>query len=407
MPKDEWRRTLLLLCVLVAVAGVLAACGGADEDESSRGGALREGSTYKIGFAQARTGDLAILDLPTAQGLQLAVDEVNRRGGVDGRVRLELDARDMRSQPAQGATVTQDLIDDGAQFLVQVSDADVALPGAQVAARNNLPVMSNGGDATFPSKVPGGWGFMMFEGIAAQAAVLAERAFQEGHRRVFVMSSRDLVYTTQAPNAFVDRFRQLGGQVVGSASYNLGDRSFRATATRIRAANPDVVFTPGFPPDVIAFFRDLERVGVEAPVYLANATIGSMFDSGRLLEESVNVANAFPQGESARRLETAYRARFGKSPAEFGTDLGTVTAAYTAGLAIAEAIRRAQSTDPQRVRDALSQLDQVPGAPVPISYRGSRGVPRTASALTRFDLGDRSFPVIDPQIQAREVPAPR
>src|SRR6266481_10066301 len=69
---------------------------------------------YKVGVATGQTGYLAVTDGPALKGLQLAVDEINSGGGIDGKWKIELDIRNTNSEPAQTATVTQQLIAAGA-----------------------------------------------------------------------------------------------------------------------------------------------------------------------------------------------------------------------------------------------------------------------------------------------------
>ena len=72
---------------------------------------LEAGTTYKIGWASDTSNYLSFVDEPLAKGMQVAIDELNGKGGIAGKVKIELDRRDMKSDPMLGATVVQELID--------------------------------------------------------------------------------------------------------------------------------------------------------------------------------------------------------------------------------------------------------------------------------------------------------
>ena len=90
-----------------------------------------------------------------------------------------------------GATVVQELIDGGANFIVTTCDTDVSLPGAQIAAAAGLPVMSScGADAAGPGQVPDGFGFLNVPGTLTQGAMLAEYAAGKGYKKAYTLSPR-------------------------------------------------------------------------------------------------------------------------------------------------------------------------------------------------------------------------
>ena len=103
-------------------------------DGTRRMAELKAGTVYKIGWAADLSNYLSFVDGPLAKGMEVALDEINATGGIAGKVKIELDTRDMKSDPMLGATVVQELISDGANFIVTTCDTDVSLPGAQIAA---------------------------------------------------------------------------------------------------------------------------------------------------------------------------------------------------------------------------------------------------------------------------------
>jgi branched-chain amino acid transport system substrate-binding protein len=217
--------------------------------------------TYKIGWASDKSNYLSFVDEPLAKGMEVAIDEINAKGGIGGKMKIELDRRDMKSDPMLGATVVQELIAAGAKFIVTTCDTDVSLPGAQMAAKASLPVMSScGADAAGPSQVPDGYGFLNVPGSLTQGAFLAEYAAAQGYKKAFTLKSKSEGYTHTLANAFEERFKELGGEIVGQAFYTLGDSSYRVTATKMVDSDADVIMSNAFPSDSTAFLKDMERL---------------------------------------------------------------------------------------------------------------------------------------------------
>ena len=158
--------------------------------------------TYKIGWASDKSNYLSFVDEPLAKGMEVAIDEINAKGGIGGKMKIELDRRDMKSDPMLGATFVQELIAAGAKFIVTTCDTDVSLPGAQMAAKASLPVMSScGADAAGPSQVPDGYGFLNVPGSLTQGAFLAEYAAAQGYKKAFTLKSKSEGYTHTLANA--------------------------------------------------------------------------------------------------------------------------------------------------------------------------------------------------------------
>lgn len=378
------RKLTLVLGTLIAGAFVLPA--QAD---------LEAGSTYKIGWAADLSNYLSFVDGPLAKGMEVAIEEINSQGGIAGKVKIELDKRDMKSDPMLGGTVVQELISDGANFIVTTCDTDVSLPGAQIAAANGLPVMSScGADAAGPGQVPDGFGFLNVPGTLTQGAMLAEFAASKGYKKAYTLKSKSEGYTHTLANAFEERFKELGGEIVGADFYTLGDNSYRVVATKMVNSDADVLMTNTFVPDTTAFLKDLERLGNTKPLLLVDGNDAPVvFDAGQQLELSTMATyggNRTP-GSAFEKFEQEYVAKFGEEPESLQTALG-----YDLIVAVAAAVEAAGTFDGAAVRDALNQLENVPGATGMITYKDSPigpGIPKKDYAIVTFDVPGKAFVV--------------
>lgn len=378
------RRLTLVLGTLIAGAAILPARAE-----------LEPGSTYKIGWAADLSNYLSFVDGPLAKGMEVAIEEINSQGGIAGKVKIELDKRDMKSDPMLGGTVVQELISDGANFIVTTCDTDVSLPGAQIAAANGLPVMSScGADAAGPGQVPDGFGFLNVPGTLTQGAMLAEYAAGKGYKKAYTLKSKSEGYTHTLANAFEQRFKELGGEIVGADFYTLGDSSYRVVATKMVNSDADVLMTNTFVPDTTAFLKDLERLGNTKPLLLVDGNDAPVvFDSGQQLQLSTMATyggNRTP-GSAFEKFEKEYVAMFGEEPESLQTALG-----YDLIMSVAAAVEAAGSFDGAAVRDALHQLENVPGATGMITYKDSPigpGIPKKDYAIVTFDVPGKKFVV--------------
>ena len=367
-----------------------------------------EPGTYKIGWATDKTEYLSFVDEPLHKGMQVAIDEINAGGGIDGKVKIELDARDMKADPMLGGTVVQELIADGANFIVTTCDTDVSLPGAQIAAANKLPVMSScGADAAGPSQVEGEFAFLNVPGTLSQGAALAEYAARKGYKKAYTLKSKDEGYTQTLAEAFEDRFKELGGEVVGMDFFSIGDTNYRVTATKMVNSDADVLMSNTFPPDTTGFLKDLERVGNTKPILLVDGNdTPVIFEAGPQLDLATMATYGGNRSEGSlfARFEEEYKAKFSNEPESLQTALG-----YDLVMVVAAAVKAAGSTDGEAVAKALNGLSEVPGATVLITYKDSplgRGLPKKDYAIVTFDTAGKKF-VVQEMVFPEKIPVQR
>jgi branched-chain amino acid transport system substrate-binding protein len=382
------RATLVALAVLVC-ASWCAAPANAE--------GLQSNTIYKIGWATDKTRYLSFVDEPVHKGMLVAIDEINAQGGIDGKVKIELDARDMKADPMLGATVVQELIASGANFIVTTCDTDVSLPGAQIAAAHKLPVMSScGADAAGPSQVKGEYAFLNVPGTLSQGAVLGELAAKRGYKKAYTLKSNSEGYTQTLAKAFEARFTELGGTIVGQSFFNIGDKNYRVTATKMVNSDADVIMTNTFPPDTTGFLKDLERLGNKKPLLLVDGNdTPVVFEAGPQLDLATMTTYGGDRtpGSAFSKFEAEYTKKFGKPPESLQTALG-----YDLVMVVAAAVKAADSIDGTAVATALNNLENVQGATGLISYKNSpvgRGLPKKFYAITKFDRTNHRFNVVE------------
>ncbi len=348
-------RTKVLLVLVVGLTGLLVftTIGSAKTTKPAQQHAL--GSSVKVGFDAALSGFLAPFDSLVTNGAKIAVDEVNKSGGIGGKTKINLVVKDHKSDAATVVTVAQDLIDGGAKVLLPGCNLDFQVALASVAQRKNIAVFSPcNADPTVPKQFP----VYTPVGVGGnrQVAALSTYIKSKGYKNIWVLNSNDNGYVKVITKYILANAKLYHFNVVGQDNYKVLGTDFSSNITKIQhaAKKPDVIVTGAFAPDISVFTKQLRAAGVKTPVV---GTDGC--DTGVTLTTGGSAVNgltfttfAFPKpGTATGKLYAAYKAKFGKKP-----DSSYVALGYNSIKTIAAALAKAKSTDPKAIRSALKGL---------------------------------------------------
>ena len=360
--------------------------------------------TLKLGLATAQTGGLAPFDAPVIEGVRIAVDELNAAGGIGGNIMIEMVERDVRSDAAQTAIAVQELVDEGVEAIVLPCDADPSLAAAGIVADAGIPAISTCASSPTLPLIGGEYVFANFPGDNVQATVSASWAFEQGHRTAFILYSPDSQYTTM-PLYFADVMKALGGEVLGEATYNIGQPDFSAITTQIAALDPqpDVVMTSAYEPDFPSFIKALRAAGVTSQVIGSDGIDSpTTFGLGEVAEGVVfSTAGHATEGSPLAAFNALYEETTGAASETVFNAVG-----YDLVKVLEAAVGAAGSTEPGALRDAIAGLENVQGATSLITYAGTDGMPVREVALIRVTGGEREL-VGQLAPQADLIPAPR
>ncbi len=349
------RRTSALAAVLVLLGVACSTSSSSGQGGGSTSGSP-SGSPIVIGFPADLTTDWAYYDKPMEQGAQFAVDQLNDAGGVLGRP-LELKTVDMRDDVAEGAKVTQQLIDDGAVYLIGTV-GDGILAEGQVACTTGVPISTGLGTAPTLVGSMGDCAFQLVMSDNIQAAVDAEYALKQGYHNVYVLGSNEIPYTKDLPTYFSAAFENGGGTVAGTDEYKIGAGDYSAVVTKVLSASPspDAIFTPMFIPDSVVFLRQLRQAGSTIPVISTDGNADpALLDAGKKAIDGLTFTNSVCTAEGDPKVQgfyDDYHQRYGKDPASYVAVIG-----YDEVNLVAKAIEGAGSTDAAALREQLAHVD--------------------------------------------------
>ena len=234
----------------------------------------RESDTILIGGALSITGIQAPLDAPAVQGIQIAIDEVNAQGGINGRM-LEFHNIDSKSDPATAAAVAKQLIDQGAVCIITSSDYDFGGPAARAAQEAGIVGVSPcASSPLFGSKMLGDKQFTLSMWNTTMGAVIAEKAYNEdGLRSCYVITDDFIDYTWSLSHYFMESFTGLGGSVILEDIFSQGSVDTAALIAHYRnlPAEVDFIYVSSYMPDLGTIIKEFRTAGIDLPIYGGDA----------------------------------------------------------------------------------------------------------------------------------------
>ncbi len=380
-------RALLALTLTAALLLAAAACGDSSSpSDSSSESAAASSDPLVIGFAAGLTGMGG--DNFTLQGVEYEVDKLNAAGGAAGHP-ITLITKDMKSEPALAGTVTQELLDKGAQVIIGPAFPSLGASVIQTAGNAGVTVISALSTQPEYTVVGGMPAYLAAFGDNTQAAAAAEYALKQGYKTAFTLVSPDLSYTSATPEWFIEALQNGGGSQVGTANFSLGQTDFGPQVTQISnmSPQPDVIYTAAFGAEVLTFLRQLREANVDVPVIGAdgNDTQVTITAGGKAAEGLVFTTHGYASpGSPYSDLIEGLTKKLGKPPETPGfSALGA-----TAVDIIAAAVAKAGSTDPEAIGKAFAQLENVATPTGSVTYVGTGGVPIKAVALVKVENGE-------------------
>ncbi|MEP6769917.1 MAG: ABC transporter substrate-binding protein [Acidobacteriota bacterium] len=373
MRNASLRRLLLL------AAAFAAACGG-EQSTGTQG--------IKIGFFGALTGPQATFALSGKNGAKLAIDEINAKGGVLGK-KLELLSEDDRNEPSEAASAVSKLITrNHVVALIGENASSRSLAAAPIAQSYQVPMVSPSSTNVEVTK-KGDYIFRVCFIDPSQGKALALFARQNLKAQtasILIDSKSD--YSVGLAEAFRTSFTGQGGRVLSEVKYAEGDSDFSAQLTSIEALKPDVLFVPGYYTDAGLIARQSRGLGMKAVLLGADgwdspklAEIGGAAVEGAYFSNHYSVDDPTP---AVRAFVDVYRKSYGSEPDSIAAS------SYDAARLIADAIRRAGSTEGKRLRDALAATKDFPGVTGTITMDADRN-PMKLPVILKVENGRTKF----------------
>jgi len=326
-----------------------------------------------VGLIAPFSGDLATIGRSTEEGARLAVEEINRGGGVNtgaGRLRLELLPGDSEGRPEGALQAAQLLINrDKVAALVGPVFSSTAVPVAALAEQTGVLMITP--SATSPQVTRGrSYVYRACFTDDFQGRIMARFAREElKAATAAVLYDRTNLYNRGIAQVFSEEFRRLGGEVVAFHGYTPEVQDFSPLLRDVARRNPGVLVLPNYRPDKFHQVRQARELGISAPILGSDTMAVSDPEECALLEGvyyTTHFARQAP-GSKVAEFSRRYREVYGKEP----TLNGALT--YDAVMLLARALEHYDPDNPEQVHARMrtgtfegvtGTVELGPGAPV-------------------------------------------
>ena len=383
---------------LVGAALFFTACskpaGPSDAAVSAASAAL---TPVRIGLNAEITGELSAVGTSSRNAAQMLAAELNAAGGLEiaGKKHpLELVIGDNGGKADQAASTAQRLISQNEVLAMVGPNASAcAIPASAIAESLGVTMISpwSTNPKTTVDATTGKPKAFVFRGCFTdlfQGRVLAKFTLDNlKAKRAAVLYD----VASEAPNGqatlFKEAFEKNGGQIVAFETYTTGDRDFAAQLTKIRAANPDVLFLPTYYNDVPLITQQARRLGITAP-FVGSDTwstpeivkLGGADVEGAYFCNHYSTEIATP---TAQKFVADYTAKYGQAP----DDVAALT--YDSLGLLLDAVKASGKTDDRKaVRDALAAIPSYAGVTGTMRFTpGGGGDPEKSAVVLQIKGG--------------------
>lgn len=319
----------------------------------------RETGDILVGEYGSMTGSEATFGQETHNAIMIAIDEVNARGGINGR-KIRILTEDDQSKPDEAATaVTKLITQKGVVAMLGEVASSSSLAAAPICQANKVPMITP--SSTNPAITQkGDYIFRVCYIDSYQGTSMADYLT----KKLKVKSAAILVdvktdYSTGLSQYFEQQFVKNGGRIVARPRYAKGDSDFRSQLTAVRAAKPEVIFIPGYYNDIGQIAIQARDLGINVPLVGGDGWESPKLIEigGKALEGAFYSTHYFSEDPNPliQNFVGQYRKRHGRTPD------GLAALAYDAARVLADALERAGTTEGPKIRDAIASTKGFKG----------------------------------------------
>ncbi len=355
----------------------------------------------RVGLNYAYSGGAATYGQGITEGIELAIEEINKKGGVLGK-QLEPVKFDNKSDATESANITTKLATREKVVAILGSDTSGSTKAAIPAAmQNKIPLISSSATADDVTVDSNGnvkeYVFKTCFNDSFQGVMMAEFAYNDlDLKNAAILADTTSDYAQGLSKAFNETFKELGGAVLSEEAYQTKDTDFKAVLTNIKGKNPEVLFVPGYYEEVGLIIRQARELGINIPILG-----GDGYESPKLIkiagEDALN--NIFysshyspmDNAENVVKFKEAYKAEYGKDPDAFNA-LG-----YDLAYFLADALERAGEDNSEKIKDALASTENFSGITGTLSIDEKHNSVKSVTIIEIKDGEPTFLKKLDPQ----------
>ena len=331
-------KNVLLGTAVVSAMMMAASCSGKKND------------TIKIGGIAPLSGGVAVYGTECKNGIDLAVEEINAAGGINGQ-KIEFICEDDKGDSAKSVNAYKKLVTkDRVKVIIGSLTSGCTMAITNLAQAQKVVQIAPAATAVAITDA-GNYVFRACYTDPFQGKIGGKFAYENlGTKKAAILYDIGNDYSVGLTDNFTAEYTSMGGSIVSKESYSTGDKDFNAQLTKIKAANPEVIYLPDYYGTVALIAKQLRAQGINVPIVGADGWDGLTDNAG---DEVLNgyYSNHYSENSSSAAVQTfvkSFKAKYNKAPNSFAA-LG-----YDCVYMLRDAIKASGSTDDSaKIRDAL------------------------------------------------------
>ena len=347
----------ILLSVVILFALALSACAAGEaaaEEPAAAEESAAEGETIKVANLSPLTGAVPTFGESTKNGFEIAVEEWNADGGVNGK-QIEAIVEDSQCSADPAVNAANKVVDqDGAQFIVGEVCSSASIPVSEIAEEKGVFMISpTSTSADVTLNLDGSTKDMVFRACFIdpfQGQVMAKFATDEGYTKAFVMLDQGNDYVRGLAEVFEEKFAEYGGEIVGKETYTTTDTDFSAILTKVAESGAEVLYLPDYYNIINLVAAQAKEKGVTAVMMGADGWDSSDLDYTVVEGYYSNHYSPDDTRQVVVDWVATYEEKYGSTPDALAT------LAYDATNLLFASMEAAGSEDPVEVATAMEGI---------------------------------------------------
>lgn len=388
-----------IIGLLFASTMLLTACGnpGGGTSGGSNKENSKESDTIKIGLNLELSGAVAAYGNQEKDGAQLAVDEINEKGGINGK-KIELVIKDNKSDTAEAAAVAANLTTKE-NVVAIIGPATSGASKAQIpnVTKAKVPVITPSGTddsiTVLNDKVQEYIYRACFQD-SFQGVILANYAMDNlKAKKAVVIGDVSSDYAKGLSTSFKDTFT---GDIVADEKFNQKDKDFKAILTKIKDKEFDFIYLPGYYEEAGLIIKQAREMGIEQPILGADGFSDSKLidiagkDNMNSVYYTAHFSEKAPASDKVKTFIDTFDKKYSKKPSSFNA------LAYDSVYMFADAIDRAGVADSEKITKELASLKDFDGVTGKMSMDKNHNPEKAAVVIGLKDGKEETADVVNP-----------
>lgn len=318
--KMNLRKGLTMLTAVAMGMAVMTGCSGSNTSNDISTGDGQ--SVYKIGGIGPLTGEAASYGISVKQGAQVAIDEINAAGGVNGNL-LQLVFEDDECDAEKAISAYNKIMDEKVVALLGAVTSGCSIAVGDESVQDGILQITPSGSAEACTKNDNAFRICFTDPL--QGKTMADYIAEQGFKNIAVIYNVGDEYSKGITEAFVEEAGVKGLNILAQESFNTNDVDFKTQLTKIKGTNADAIFLPIYYAEVAAISEQAKTVGLSLPYFGCDGwdgVIAQLNGDTSNIEGAVFLTPFVATSEKAnvKKFVEAYKTAYKDTPDQFAAD---------------------------------------------------------------------------------------